>query len=126
MAKKKTKKAFKGPTARAKAASRGTTVVKSSTKRIQWFDDKSGAPLIDGYARQLASFLEALADGQVNDAEVKAQEDRLVKLMKEVEPALDDPTHAKVTQLLCELTAYDILQILSSMQKARPRTAFRG
>lgn len=126
MAKKKTKKAFKGPTARAKVASRGTTGVKSSAKRVKWFDDKSGAPLIDGYARQLTSFLEALADGQVNDAEVKAQEDRLVKLMKEVEPALDDPTHAKVTQLLCELTAYDILQLLSSMQKARPRTAFRG
>jgi hypothetical protein len=31
-----------------------------------------------------------------------------------------------VTELLCELTAYDLMQTLHEMQKARPRTAFRG
>ncbi|MBI4601747.1 MAG: hypothetical protein HY721_07285, partial [Planctomycetes bacterium] len=70
--------------------------------------------------------LEAVADGEVDDSEVKAQEERLVKCMKAVEPLLDDGLHAKVTRLLCELTAYDIMQILNSMQKARHVTRFRG
>ena len=82
--------------------------------------------MIEQYARELGSFMEAIADGQVEDAEVKEQEERLVKLMKEVEPKLDDALHAKVTRLLCELTAYDLMQVLNSLHKARPKTVFRG
>ena len=67
-----------------------------------------------------------MADGKVDDAEIKAQEARLVALMKEVEPLLDDALHEKVTQLLCELTAYDLMQMLHQMQQARPQTMFRG
>ncbi len=45
--------------------------------------------------------------------------------MKEVEPQLDAATHAKVTQLLCELTAYDLMQVLHSMERRGPRRCFR-
>lgn len=94
--------------------------------RQQWFDAASHEPLIENYARQLDSFIETMADGIVEDSEIKAQEERLIGLMKEVEPLLDDELHAKVTRLLCELTAYDIMQMLHSLQAARPRTQFRG
>ena len=47
-------------------------------------------------------------------------------LMKEVEPELDDALHAKVTRLLCELTAYNVMQTLHSLQSARPKSTFRG
>jgi hypothetical protein len=94
--------------------------------RTNWFDEKTNEPLIDDYARQLDSFLQTMADGVVEEKEIKAQEGRLVKLMKEVEPKLDDTLHAKVTQLLCELTAYDMMQMLYTMQQARPKTKFRG
>jgi hypothetical protein len=67
-----------------------------------------------------------MADGKVEEHEIKAQEQRLVELMKEVEPKLDDETHAKVTQLLCELTAYDIMHVLYQMEQARPKTRFVG
>jgi len=46
--------------------------------------------------------------------------------MKEVEPLLDDEVHGKVTRLLCELTAYDIMQMFASLQQTRPKTQFRG
>src|SRR5436305_5166372 len=91
-----------------------------ATGRKSWFDAKTQAPLIEQYARQLDSFIQTIADGRVDDAEVQAQEARLVALMKEVEPRLDDALHEKVTQLLCELTAYDIMQLLHTMQQARP------
>jgi hypothetical protein len=94
--------------------------------RTSWLDEKSQVPQIEQHARKLTSFIEALADGNVDTAELKAQESRLTALMKEVEPQLDDKLHAKVTQLLCELTAYDLMQTLHEMQKSRPKTVFRG
>jgi len=95
-------------------------------KRTSWFDETSQTPLIDKYARNLTSFVDVLADGKVDDEEIKEQEARLARLMKEIEPKLDDALHAKVTELLCELTAYDLMQTLYQMQQARPRTSFRG
>lgn len=99
---------------------------KKNRSRVRWFDDKSGAPLIERYARQLNSFMEALRDGRVEDAEVKEQEERLVARMKQVEPLLDDSVHDAVTELLCELTAYDLMQVLNAMDKARHKQTFRG
>lgn len=124
MKKGKTKKAAETKSKGSKAAAKPARAKPGA--RLRWLDDKSGAPLIERYARQLGTFLEAMADGEVDDSEVKTQEGRIVKLMKVVEPLLDDSLHAKVTQLLCELTAYDIMQILNAMHKARPKVKFRG
>ena len=46
--------------------------------------------------------------------------------MKEIEPQLEPAMHDKITQLLCELTAYDMMQVMNMMQAARPTTKFRG
>ncbi len=123
MAKKKTTKAKPGKrAAKAKSASKAP----AKGKRTSWFDDKSNEPLINNYARKLDSFLAVIQDNKVEAKEVKAQEDRLIKLMKEVEPKLDDQVHAKVTELLCELTAYDLMNALHEIQASRPATTFRG
>jgi hypothetical protein len=89
--------------------------------RTPWFDDKAKDPLIDNYVQQTDTFLKAMADGKIDDAELKGQEQRLLKTMKEVDALLDDKQHAKVTQLLCDLTAYDIMQTLHGIQQARPK-----
>lgn len=112
------------PAAKKKAAARKPAKVKS--RRQSWLDDDAQTPVIEKYARQLKSFLSAMADGVVDRAEVKSQEQRLVKLMKDLEPRLSDDLHARVTQVLCELTAYDLMQVLHAMHAARPKTAFRG
>ncbi|MBX9792038.1 MAG: hypothetical protein K2Y37_24200 [Pirellulales bacterium] len=90
-----------------------------------WLDD-SNEPVIEQYARRLDSFLAAMADGQIDEHEVEAQEARLVKLMQKVEPQLSPELHAQVTQLLCELTAYDLMQCLYVLSEARPKSQFRG
>ena len=97
-----------------------------TTGRRHWFDEKTHAPLIEEYTRHLDTFLSTMADGKVDDGELRAQEDRLVKLMQEVEPQLDDALHEKVTRLLCELVAYDQMQMVHTMQEARPKGVFRG
>jgi hypothetical protein len=91
-----------------------------------WFDEKSNSPMIADQAKRLESFLQAIAGGVVYDAELKSQEERLVKLMKEIEPQLEPKLHGRVTELLCELTAYDMMQVLNTMQQSRPKTIFRG
>jgi hypothetical protein len=99
---------------------------KQSRSASAWFDEGSNMPIIDQQARRLESFLSTMADDKVDDSEIKTQQARLVKLMKEIEPLLDDNLHAKITELLCELTAYNLMQILHTMQEARPKTVFRG
>ena len=92
----------------------------------KWFDESSNASLIAEQAQRLDSYLSAMADGKVEASELKDQEARVVKLMKEVEPLLSEQIHAKVTQLLCELTAYDLMQYSHMLHAARPKTVFRG
>jgi hypothetical protein len=67
-----------------------------------------------------------MADGKIEASEIKAQEARLVKLMQQVEPQLDERLHGQVTELMCELTVYDFMQAMFSMQEARPKTVFHG
>ncbi len=94
--------------------------------RTSWLDDDGQTTLIDNYAKKLGSFVEAIADGRVDKHELDAQEKRLVDLMKSVEPQLDDKLHDQVTQLLCELSAFNVMQMLHEMTSQRPKTKFVG
>ena len=97
----------------------------SDSTRQSWLDDEGGVA-IDDYAKKLESYVQAMADGIVTADEVEGQEQRVVELMREIEPQLDDALHAKVTELLCELVTFDILQLLHTVQESRPKTRFRG
>lgn len=91
-----------------------------------WFDAASHTPIIAEKARQTESFLAAMADGKIEESEIKAQEQRLTQLMQKIEPQLAPELHAQVTELLCELTVYDFMQAIYSVGQARPKTVFRG
>jgi hypothetical protein len=99
---------------------------KISPQRMSWLDAEARTPVIDLYAQQLDSFISTVADGKVDEQEMQSQEARLVQLMQEIEPQLDDAMHEKITRLLCELTAYDIMQVLHTMQQAQPHATFQG
>jgi hypothetical protein len=94
--------------------------------KTAWFDDSTDTPLIAEYARKLDSFLDAIADSVVETKELAEQEKRVVALMKEIEPLLSPEAHEKVTRLLCEVTAYDLMHALHMAGHARPRATFRG
>lgn len=110
----------------AKATKKVAASAKRSKARSSWFDAASHKPLIAEQARRLKTFLAAMADGVIDKAEVEAQEERLIAVMREVEPLLGADLHARVTRLLCELTAYDLMQILHSFHEARPKSVFQG
>lgn len=94
--------------------------------RQSWLDDETQEVMIDDYAQKLSTFIDALADGKIDAGEVKAQEERLADAMKAVESELDDELHAKVTALLCELTAFNLMNMLHEMNEARPKVQFQG
>ncbi|MFM8378638.1 MAG: hypothetical protein ACKOB1_04855 [Planctomycetia bacterium] len=94
--------------------------------KTPWFDAASDSELLTEYARKLDSFLDVVADGRVDAKELEAQEQRVVKLMKEVEALLSPEAHEKVTHLLCEVTAYDLMNTMHLAGKSRPMTKFRG
>lgn len=129
---RKAAKAKKAPPAAARsktkkaAPKKAAAPARRSRPKSSWFDVASQKPLIADETRRLKTFLAAVADGVIDKAELDAQELRLVAAMQEVEPLLDADLHAKVTRLLCELTAYDLMQVMHSFHQARPQSVFQG
>jgi hypothetical protein len=93
--------------------------------RTSWFDDKAEHPAIQDQLTKLESFTSALADGVVSTDELTGQEQRLMAAMRALESNLSDELHAKVTTVLVELTAYDVMRLLHELQAERARLAFR-
>lgn len=93
-------------------------------KRTSWLDDETNNPILDQKVQELETFSAALADGKVDQQELAGQEARLVAVMKKVEPLLDDAQHAAVTELLVELSAYDIMRTLHELQAQRLKQVF--
>jgi hypothetical protein len=92
--------------------------------RTSWFDDRAEHPVIHEQVTKLESFTSALADGVVSKQELNGQEQRLTAAMKSVEDELSDDSHAKVTTLLVELTAYNVMRLLHELHAERARMAF--
>jgi len=92
--------------------------------RASWLDDKTDHPLIHEQIQKLDSFTSALADGVVTMQELGGQEKRLIAAMKSVEGELSDAQHEKVTSLLIEMTAYNVMRLLHELQAERARAAF--
>jgi predicted transcriptional regulator len=92
--------------------------------RASWFDDKAEHPVIQEQLEHLESFTSALADSIVSKQELAGQEQRLIQAMKNVEDELNDAQHAKVTTLLVELSAYNVMRTLNELQTQRARMAF--
>ena len=73
---------------------------------------------------KLESFTSAFADGLVEKNELAGQDQRLAAAMKHVEAGLTDDLHAKVTNVLVELTAYNVMRLLHELQTKRARMVF--
>lgn len=93
---------------------------------VPWMDESTETPLVHQYAEKMTTFVDAMADGRIDKDELKAQEERVVALMKSVEPQLDPKLHDEVTRLICELTAYNVMHTIHGLIDAAPKTKFRG
>ena len=92
--------------------------------RTSWFDEDAEHPVVLESVNKLESFTSALADGVVEKSELAGQEQRLVAAMKHLDVELSDDLHAKVTTVLVELTAYNVMRLLHELHAERARMAF--
>ncbi|MEI9811612.1 MAG: hypothetical protein WDO18_02570 [Acidobacteriota bacterium] len=53
--------------------------------RIDWFDDKTDVPVVDEQVHKLATFVDAMADGVIEKAELEKQQSSVVSAMKAVQ-----------------------------------------
>ena len=93
--------------------------------KASWFDDRAEHPTLHERVEKLESFTAAMADGVVDKKEHEGQEQRLTAAMKMLEPKLSDELHPQVTNVMIELTAYNIMRMLHELQTERARVAFR-
>ena len=87
--------------------------------RVSWFDEKTHMPVIDEQVHKLSTFVDAMADGIIDHAELEKQQSSVVEAMKAVEGELNDQQHAKITRLMVELSAYNIMRLLHELQQSR-------
>ncbi len=79
--------------------------------RRAWFDAKQGARSTFGSTLpRLESWQKAVEDGIIEPREVEEQRQRLLAMLRELEPLLDDALHERVTRVFEEWT------VLSAMQ----------
>jgi len=96
----------------------------NSSGRTSWID-ADNAPALDEHVHQLEHFARSIEDGMIDAGELARQEENLIAAMKAVENDLDDETHAKVTRLLVELTAYNVMNVLHGLAVEKVRNAFQ-
>jgi hypothetical protein len=94
--------------------------------RTSWFDEHGEHRAVLEQVKKLDSFTSALADGIVDKNELESQERRLAVAMRSLEPALSDELHAKVTTVLVELTAYNVMRLLHELNAERARIGLTG
>lgn len=87
--------------------------------RINWLDEDTNAPALDEQVGKLQHFTESMADGVIDADELATQNDAVVTAMKAVQDDLSDEQHAKVTTLLAELTALNIMTTLRELMVSR-------
>jgi hypothetical protein len=93
-------------------------------KRVDWFDEKTHVPVIDDQVQKLSAFVDAMADGVIDNSELEKQQASVIDAMKAVEGELNDEQHAKITRLLVELSAYNIMRLLHELQQTRRQHVF--
>lgn len=75
-------------------------------ERDGWFDGKGVDLLRDEFLEDHAGWRRYIADGQITAAEILEQETRIIEMLKEVEPTLNDEQHTAMTKVLLE---YEVL-----------------
>lgn len=74
--------------------------------RRSWFEAVVGDPArsspFSGSVERLESWQRAIEDGVIEPHEVAEQKDRVVSLLRALEPMLDDAQHEQVTRVLEE------------------------
>jgi hypothetical protein len=82
---------------------------------VPWFDEQSGTVLLDEYVVTRESYQRITADQEITEGEVRAQVQRVIELLKQLEGMLASEVKEVATEALCELA---VLHVLRTHQQA--------
>ena len=76
-----------------------------------WFDQETGALMLDEYVLERDSYRRIIEDEVITDAELVEQTQRVASLLQRLEEALSPEAKALATEALCELAVLNALQV---------------
>lgn len=80
------------------------------TSRIGWFGGETAELQLAQYFQRMESWHEAVADGVIAPEEIRDQGNRVIGLLKEVEPLINTEQHATLTKILYEMAVLQAMQ----------------
>ena len=83
---------------------------------LPWFEEQSDTVLLDEYVVTRESYRRITADQEITEAEVRAQVQKVIGLLKQLESLLTPEVKQVATEALCELA---VLHVLRTQQQAR-------
>jgi hypothetical protein len=76
-----------------------------------WFDEQTGALLLDDYAVEMDSYRRIVEDDTITDADLLDQTQRVMLLLRQLEDVLSPEVKALATEALSELAVLSALQV---------------
>jgi hypothetical protein len=76
-----------------------------------WFDQETGALMLDEYIAEMDSYRRIVEDETITDAELVQQTQRVTSLLRRLEETLSPEAKAIATEALGELTVLNALQV---------------
>ena len=74
--------------------------------RDGWFDGRGLDLLREGFLDHHEGWKKYIEDSQITAEEILEQENRIIHMLRELEPTIDDPLHKRLTEILLE---YEVL-----------------
>jgi hypothetical protein len=92
------------------------------SSRISWFDQEKGPLYLSEYFQRMDSWQQAIADNKITPEEIRDQASRVIALLKEVEPLVNETEHQVITETLYEMAVLQAMQasaVTSSLNKSQ-------
>jgi phage portal protein BeeE len=82
----------------------------AESERTGWFDESGGQLLLAQYFDRMESWQRAIADGVITPQEIRAQGERVVALLKEVEGMVTPEQRDALTEAFYEMAVLHAMQ----------------
>jgi hypothetical protein len=92
------------------------------SSRISWFDQEKGPLYLSEYFQRMDSWQQAIADNRITPEEIRDQASRVIALLKEVEPLVNETEHQVITETLYEMAVLQAMQasaVTSSLNQSQ-------
>jgi hypothetical protein len=99
------------------------------SSRISWFDQEKGGLHLADYFQRMASWQQAMEDGKITPEEIRDQSNRVIALLKEAEPLVNETERQLVTETLYEMAVLQAMQasaITSSLRTGQGGTLYES